>query len=485
MKIKVDTGLALTVAVMSLLALPARAQSTPAEVLAQRASSSTFRDIMISLPKPWRQLLSLNPKNPQALSALASYYRSIGDNVTAKRYANQLLEVRPANATLNQPETPVSSDDGDATFKEAAALASQHKYSEALALYRKGFHGTTPSGAWAVAYFETEAAVPSEKAHAIAGLRGLVQQSPANTSYTLALGRVLTYSPETRLEGVHILEGIRGTAAQRNAAQAAWRQAIVWDLTGPAATETSKQYLDRYNDADLANALRNAPVRQPVRVAVEGEGEQGEAYADLSKGDLNQAEKRFTELLKVPPQRAKALMGLGYVAMQRQDFSKAAEYYEQARQAGLHTSELTEALANSRFWVAMKNGEKALNSHNEAEAMRSFESARTLRSNDPAVLNAVGRTWMQMNQPEKAVAIFEQAVRLNENNTESWTNWFAALVQTGHSREVVADQRYMPSDVSAKLATDPGIYRDPRRSRASDRQPGQLQPSACNASQLT
>jgi tetratricopeptide (TPR) repeat protein len=455
MNIKAKVALTLALATLSLPVRPARAQSAPAEVLAQRAASLDGQGHHDLAAETWRQILSLNPNNPQALAALANYYRSVGDNVTSKRYMNQLRQANPSDPQLNQLQSSVSPGDDDATFKQAGQLASQHKYAEALALYRKSFHGATPSGAWAVAYYETEAAVPSEMPQAVAGLRGLVRQSPANTTYSLSLGRVLTYRPETRLEGVHILQGIKGTVAQMNAARDAWRQAMLWDLTGPATTETSQQYLARYNDADFANTLRNAPARQPVRVSIEGEGAQGEAYATLRKGDLAQAEKQFSELLKIPAQRTKALMGLGYVAMQRQDFNKAIEYYERALQAGLHSSELTEAVADARFWGAMKNGESALTAHNESDAMRYFEKARELRPNNPALLEALGRAWMQMNQPEKAVALFEQSVKLDETRPEAWTNWFAALVQTGHSREVVADQRYMPSDVSAKLASDP------------------------------
>jgi cellulose synthase operon protein C len=456
MNIKAEVALTLALAAVFPFVRSACAQSAaPAEVLAQRATSLEGQGHRDLAAETWRQLLSLNPNNPQALAGLANYYRSVGDNVTAKRYLNQLRQANPSDPQLNQLQNSVSPEDEDATFKEAGRLASQHRYTEALALYRKAFHGAPPSGSWAVAYFETEAAVPSEMPQAVAGLRSLVRQFPANTGYSLSLGRVLTYRPETRLEGVHILQGIKGTVAQMNAARDAWRQAIVWDLNGPAATETSQQYIARYNDADLANALRNAPARQPVRVSIEGESEQGAAYAALSKGDLALAEKQFYELLKVSPQRAKALMGLGYVAMQRQDFNKAIEYYEQARQAGMRSSELSDALTDARFWGSMKNGESALTAHNESEAMRYFEKARELRPNNPAVLQALGRSWMQMNQPEKAVALFEQSVKLNENRTEAWTNWFAALVQTGHSREVVADQRYMPSEVSTKLATDP------------------------------
>jgi tetratricopeptide (TPR) repeat protein len=455
MNFKAEVALALALAALSLPVRPARAQSAPAEVLAQRAASLDAQGHHDLAAETWRQILSLNPNNQQALTALANYYHSVGDNVTAKRYMNQLRQANPSDPELNQLQSSVSPADDDATFKQAGQLASQHKYAEALALYRKGFHGATPSGSWAVAYYETEAAVPSEMPQAIAGLRGLVRQFPANTSYALSLGRVLTYRPETRLEGVHMLQGIKGTVAQMNAARDAWRQAMLWDLNGPAATETSQQYLARYNDADFASALRNAPARQPVRVSIEGESEQGEAYAALSKGDLAQAEKQFSELLKISPQRTKALMGLGYVAMQRQDFNKAVEYYERAYQAGLRSSELTESLADARFWGSMKNGETALTAHNESDAMRYFEKARELRPNNPAVLEALGRAWMQMNQPEKAVALFEQSVKLDENRPEGWINWFGALVQTGHSREVVADQRYMPSDVSAKLASDP------------------------------
>ena len=148
-------------------------------------------------------------------------------------------------------------------------------------------------------------------------------------------------------------------------------------------------------------------------------------------------------------------MGLGYVSMQQQDFNKAIEYYEQAGQTGTHSAELTSALADARFWAAMKNGEGAL-----PRTMKPLLCAISIKPAQfgPMILpslEASGRALMQMNQPEKAVTLFEESVKLNENRPEAWMNWFGALVQTGRSREVIADQRYIPADVNAKLVKDP------------------------------
>ena len=82
-------------------------------------------------------------------------------------------------------------------------------------------------------------AVPSELPQAIIGLRGLAKEYPANPGYQLALGRVLTYDPRTRVEGIHLLASVRGTADQTEQARRAWRQAILWDVNGPAA-ETAR-----------------------------------------------------------------------------------------------------------------------------------------------------------------------------------------------------------------------------------------------------
>ena len=266
MKFKAEIALLLALVASSSLGKTAGAQSSPAEVLAQRATSLDGQGHHDLAAETWRQLLSLNPNNPQALAALANYYRSTGDNATATRYINQLRQTNVSKGELNQIESTPSSGDEDAALKEAGRLASQHKYAEALALYRKAFHGTAPSGTWALAYYETEAAVQAKCRRPSRASR-TCKTVPCKYRLLAFTGRVLTYRQETRLEGVHILENIKGTVAQMNAARDAWRQAILWDLTGPAATETSQSFLARYNDTELANALPQCacPAARPRR----------------------------------------------------------------------------------------------------------------------------------------------------------------------------------------------------------------------------
>ncbi len=453
MKHKTRVSLALALAT---IAGSARAQSTPADVIAQRAMSLDDQGRHDLAAENWRQLLSLRPNDAQALSALAAFYRGVGDTVTAKHYMSQLKQLDPAAQQSAGGHATASAQGLDQnTLTGAGKLASQGKYPEALALYRQAFHGTPPAGSWAVAYYETEAAVPSEMPAAVAGLRDLVKRFPANSSYALALGRVLTYRPATRLEGVHILQGIKGTGTQMASAREAWRQAILWDPTGPTATETGADFLARYPDPELANAMHTATARQVQRAPVQGEEEQGEAYAALNKGHLDDAEKMFHGLMEVQPQRGKAALGLGYVAMQHGDFDKAIQEYELAREAGLRSTELTEALANARFWSAMKHGEEALKANEPTVAMSSFQKAQSLRGDNAALQDALGRTWLQMNQPDRAAACFEHALKLDESRASTWTNWFATLVQTGRSSEVLADGGYIPSRVTSQLAGDP------------------------------
>src|SRR6202030_543477 len=118
----------------------------------------------------------------------ASYYQSTGDTATANHYLALLHKAKPGDARMAQaPDTPAAGG-ANSESEAAAKLAAQHHYQEALALYRKAFHGAEPSGIWAVSYYETEAAVPAELPQAITGLRGLAKQYPANPSYPLALG---------------------------------------------------------------------------------------------------------------------------------------------------------------------------------------------------------------------------------------------------------------------------------------------------------
>ena len=86
-------------------------------------------------------------------------------------------------------------------LQQAAELAGAGKYEAAMVIYRRVFGTHPPPGDLAVAYYETEAATVEGRAHAVAGLRALLDKDPGNAQYRVALGHALTYDPSTRRGG--------------------------------------------------------------------------------------------------------------------------------------------------------------------------------------------------------------------------------------------------------------------------------------------
>lgn len=433
----------------SCAAAPGHAQQSATDVLIQRARTLDGQGRHDLAAAVWKQVLLVEPENPTALAGLANYFHSVGDDATANKYLSQLRNVKPG---AQLPTTHVQT--GSSDFETAARLASQHRYQEALDLYRKAFHGTEPSGMYAVSYYETEAAIPAELPKAIEGLRALAQKYPANPGYQLALGRVLTYDPKTRLEGIKLLSTLRGSPEQMEQARLAWRQAILFSPGGPGA-ETAPEYLSRFPDDQLAAKVESAQTARQSHPAIAGEAELGAAYATLRKGDLPQAQQQFEALLDIPPQRAKALAGLGYVNMQQKDFAAAENHFEEAQRAGYQAPELAGALLDARYFKAMKAGNTALEGEDLEHAMIAYQDAHTIKPAGAEALQGEAGVWMVQNRPDKALPLFEQAVRLQQDRPQAWTAWFDALVQDGRSKEVIADLPYIAPETRAKLEDDP------------------------------
>jgi len=431
---------------------PSPAQSSATDVLIQRARALDGQGRHDLAAADWRQVLLLEPAQPEALAAMASFYQNAGDTVNANRYLAQLRKAKPGDARLTQIPKSSASGGAGSDFEAAARMAAQHHYPEALELYRKAFHGTAPSGTWALSYYETQAAVPAELPQAVAGLRDLVKQYPANPSYRLALGRVLTYEPRTRLEGVELLAGLHGTAEQMEQARVAWKQAILWSMNGPAGA-TAKDYLARYPDEQLEVRLKGAEKTSHPIIA--GQPEQGAAYEALRKGDLAQAQHLFEALLTIPPQRGKALAGLGYVKMQQQNFAAAQEHFEQAESAGYHAPEMSTSLIDARYWNTMQRGNRALENDDFSHALIAFDQAHAIKPAAPEALQGQAGVWMQQKQPEKALPLFEQAVKMEQDRPQGWIAWFDALVRSARSKEVIADQPYIAPETLIKLQSDP------------------------------
>ena len=186
---KSEIALGLLLLTTGVAAIPMRAELSATEVLIQRARTLDGQGRHDLAAAAWQQVLLLNPDQADALAALATFYQSNGDTTLANHYMALLRKAKPGDAKLAQ--IPATRSGNTSDFEAAAKLASQHRYQESLELYRKAFHGTEPSGMWAVSYYETEAAVPAELAQAITGLRGLVRPGNSGGPLIDASGHVV------------------------------------------------------------------------------------------------------------------------------------------------------------------------------------------------------------------------------------------------------------------------------------------------------
>jgi len=432
------------------LAVPGRpvaAQTTAAQQLVARARALDSQGRHDLAADNWRQVLLIDPKQADALAALAAYSQSIGDTAHASQYRQQLHSSGGSAVAAAKS----AAGTGDARLQQAAKLASEHRYGEAVALYRQVFGATPPAGPWAVAYYQTEAAVPEDLSSAIVGLRSLIAKYPQEPTYKLALAEVLTYKPATRLEGAHMLAEFHGSAAQDGQARAAWRQAILWDPAGPAATQTGPEYLRRYPDEELAARMKSQEAHAPRPEPPAESPLEGEGYKALAAGDLSGAREKFSALLAQPGSAGKAHVGLGYVAMQEQDFAAAVDNFDKAKVHGLQNSGIDKALLESRYFQAMNDGNKALKANDFEAAATDFARARQIDPQRPEATAALGGALMAQGDPSKAEGFFAEAVKKNPDDLDAWVSWFDALLGAGDGQRVLDEQAKIPAATNRKL----------------------------------
>src|SRR5689334_19820921 len=203
--------------------------SQATDLLLNKARALEGRGLMDLAARSWEQVLLAEPNNIEALAGLARYAKTKGKKADADRYLERLRSVDPQNAAIGSITALHPLDQQIGSLDDAQRLAEKKDFDGAFRIYRQVFGSEPPPGNWAVSYYETQAATPGGWNDATAALRRLTAKYPGAPDYTLALGKLLTYRPKTRAEGMQLLEGIKSDAVTVNKARAAWRQALLWD----------------------------------------------------------------------------------------------------------------------------------------------------------------------------------------------------------------------------------------------------------------
>ncbi len=164
------------------------AQSAAEKMLLTKAQTLAAHGRLDMAVQTWQQVLLSNPKNTEALAGIAKADMQLGKPDEARQYLDRLRAAGGNPSAISQiqamPHVAPQSDRLD----EASRLAQSGQYAQAMKIYRDVFGNEPPAGNYALAYYDTEAAIPGDRAHAIEGLRKLSQQFPADSRYASHAG---------------------------------------------------------------------------------------------------------------------------------------------------------------------------------------------------------------------------------------------------------------------------------------------------------
>ncbi|MDI3253350.1 MAG: cellulose synthase subunit BcsC-related outer membrane protein [Bacillota bacterium] len=411
------------------------AQSAAEKALLEKAQKLAASGHPEMAAQTWEQVLLADPNNREALAGIARAEMQLGKAAEARRYLDRLRANGGSQQEINQILQVQRVQPRSERLEEAGRLAQEGNYAGAMQIYREVFGNKPPAGDVALAYYDTEAAIPSERGHAIEGLRSLMKQFPGDSRYAITLGRVLTYDPKTRAEGMAILRQY----PQVQAAQAALHQAEAWNAQG----------------ASTANTLTAGQEAAPPRPA--GNPLEAAAYRALNSGQLDEAREKFQELLAKQPRNAQALAGMGYLSMRQQDFVSASDYFERARAAGAHG--LESAISNAHFWQKMTEAGNELGDGHTEAAIAAYHAALALKPNSVDALVGLGSAFQQAGEYTDAAQTLDKAVRQDPQRADAWRNLLLVESAANDPQGVADANTRIPRNVRAQLSSDPDYLR--------------------------
>jgi tetratricopeptide (TPR) repeat protein len=448
------------------LTLPlVRAQNTSAAnsaeaaraVLAEKARALEARgrpDMAIQL---WQQILLSTPNNTDALAAMARDYKLIGSNDLANQTLERLRAINPSDPNIARIEAMVSTSTESQQLSHAGELTRAGRNEDAMRIYRQLYGDQPPNGDIALAYYQTLYGTASGKQAAIAGMRELVDRNPGDPRYAVALGTMLTYDQHTRGEGIRILQAHPADSG----AQAALRQALIWDSANPASAAELREFLKSHpQDTEVAAHLKeNEAKLAQINSGIARTPAERAAFAALNARRLDEAEKRFTDLLEKEPNNGRVEAGMGFLRMRQQDFGSAITYFTQAEQNGYKAKIVADALATSRFWFTMSEATQAFGQNQLDVAAAKYRDALDMNSRSIEALNGLAGVYIREQQYTTAATVYTQLIKLQPASFDGWRGLFLAYAQADEKANAFAVMARFPASVRASLNRDPEYLR--------------------------
>jgi len=365
-------------------ALPALAQNGAVAALLMQArhwQEQNRPDLALSA---YERVLAADPRNAEALAGAAAAEAARGNRTAAEALLARLRGVAPAAPAVAAAEEALrGSAVNRATIEEARRLSREGRVPEALTRYRDAFGGAAPPDAYAVEYWLTLGGTTGGWEESRRALATLAARRPQDSRARVAAAEILTWRESSRNEGIAQLAALAREPATAGLATEAWRRALGWLGTGPAAEAPLAAYLE-FRPDDAAVRERLATIRDPARRAAQAAaGPRQEGFARLEANRAAEAERAFQAALAADATDAEALAGLGILRLRQGRAAEARDLLERASAADpTRAGNWRAALEGARYSVELAEGRALLRRGEVAAAETVLRRAVAREAND-------------------------------------------------------------------------------------------------------
>ena len=437
--------------------VPSGAPDDTRRILIEKARALEARGRPDMAIQSWQQVLLSDPKSVDALAGLAKDYKLIGSTDQSNAALDRLRAVNPNDPNIARIAALNSTRMQSDRLRQAGEMARQGKPEEAMRIYRELYGDRPPDGDIALAYYQTLYGTANGKETAIAAMRALAQRNPGDTRFVVELGVMLTYDAKTRAEGIRILEA----HPKEPNAQAALRQALVWDAANPASAAELRKYLESHpQDTELTGRLKeNESKLAQMNSGIARTPAERAAFAALNAHKLEEAQARLTAILDEEPNNGRAAAGMGFLRMQQNNFGGAISYLTQAEQNGYKDPAVSAALVTSRFWYTMGEASQAFDENQMEVAAAKYKAALAMRPRSVEALNGMAGLLVKEQQFTAAAAMYEDLIKVQPGSVAAWRGLFLAYARDGQNQKALALAGRFPPAVKSATARDPEYLR--------------------------
>ena len=389
----------------------------------------------------WQKLLSIDPKQPDALLGLGLADLSKGDKTAAQKR----LELLSASHNQSQQALRLRYAITNGPKAEALALrnarseASAGRYDQAIKHFETVFQGKTPSPDLALEYYQCLSGSKNGWERASAGLRDFYNQNPSNSNVALTFAQVLTYREPTRREGIAKLAELSNQQDVGTAARKSWKQGLLWLNASAADIPLYRNYLvNNPNDAQIL--ARIDQLNHPTVDAA------GLGFKALNSGDISDAEKRFQKILQTNPNDINALGGLGAIRLRQQRFSEAESLLRKADQAN---HKWGAPLKAARYWNKLQQADIASHAGNKEQSLALLKEAIAINPREPTGFVAMADLQHQTD-PKSAEMSFKRALALAPTQLAALQGLANLYANQGRLDEADALLQQIPSSSDAQ-----------------------------------